>query len=163
MKKFIALAIAVVMLAALAVPAFALSEGALGSDTGAKVENAGSTTIEYTVGASYEFVIDATITMNETDTTNVPVTVNKLNKLDDKVLEIYTGASVALKSTDAQAGTEDVTVNFSTPKVTFTENVDTVTGPATKNIIAEWDEAAPTVAGYYSATITYTAQIVDAE
>ena len=66
MKKFIALAIAVVMLATLALPTFAATSG--------------STTVKYTVGETYTLTVPAEITVGD-ETTNDITSANIKSKI----------------------------------------------------------------------------------
>ena len=66
MKKLIALAIALIMLATLALPTFAATTG--------------STTVKYTVGETYTLTVPAEITVGD-ETTNIAIAVGDYNIL----------------------------------------------------------------------------------
>ena len=142
MKKFIALAIAVVMLAALAVPAFATQTA----------DN--STKITYGVPESYEFSVPATLDFDGEDDV-ITVTVSKLNKKDASVLTVTAPTELELIAADAE-GTPSTFVVFGAA-VTFEENVIDTT--ATKDISVSWKTAAPTISGTYEGTVTFTATL----
>ena len=132
MKKFIALAIAVVMLAILALPTFAATSG--------------STTVKYTVGETYTLTVPAEITVGA-ETTNLAITVSDYNLLDTN--KVCVTADSTWQMSDA-AKTE-----FKLDKNSFD-----FTAAATQNAVFSWKTAAPTVAGSYTGTISFTSSIV---
>ena len=127
MKKFIALAIAVVMLAALAVPAFAANE------------TSGTTEVTYTVGSTYTVDIPATVAVGET----VTVKLSAVNILEDQKVTVTASTDGKFNGTIegafeiAQTGTELVDTD------------DTVTVAVTAG------DGLPTAAGIYTGSITY--------
>ena len=132
MKKLIALAIAVLMIATLAIPAFAATTG--------------STTVKYTVGETYTLVVPAEITAGN-DTTNIAITVGDYNLLDTN--KVCVKADSSWKMSDA-AATE---FKLDKTDVDFEAN-------GTQNVVFSWKTAAPAVAGSYTGTITFNSSIV---
>ena len=132
MKKLIALAIAVLMIATLAVPAFAATTG--------------STTVKYTVGETYTLVVPAEITAGN-DTTNIAITVGDYNLLATNKVSVK--ADSTWKMNDAAA------TEFQLDKTSFD-----FTAAATQNAVFSWKTAAPSVAGTYTGTISFTSSIV---
>ena len=132
MKKLIALAIAVLMIATLAIPAFAATTG--------------STTVKYTVGETYTLVVPAEITAGN-DTTNIAITVGDYNLLDTN--------KVCVKADSTWVMNDAAATEFKLDKtdVDFEAN-------GTQNVVFSWKTAAPTVAGSYTGTITFTGAIV---
>ena len=132
MKKLIALAIAVLMIATLAVPAFAATTG--------------STTVKYTVGETYTLTVPAEITVGA-ETTNLAITVSDYNLLDTNKVSVK--ADSTWKMNDAAA------TEFKLDKT----DVD-FTAAATQNVVFSWKTAAPAVAGSYTGTITFNSSII---
>lgn len=133
MKKFIALAIAVLMLAALAVPAFAATTG--------------STTLTYTVGEGYELTVPATLNLNTTMTGAIEV--SGYNLLATNQVKVTATSETEWKLNDAAA------TEFELDKTEFY-----FTANGTQNFTVDWAEDAPSVAGTYNGTITFTGAIV---
>lgn len=133
MKKFIALAIAVVMLAALAVPAFAATEG--------------STTVQYTVGETYTLTVPATIDVKTTQTIAVAVS--------DYNLLATNNVSVAATSTWKMNDTAQTEFQLDETEFVFDGN-------ESQDATFSWKTAAPSVAGSYTGSITFTGSIVAA-
>ena len=131
MKKFIALAIAVLMLAALAVPAFAATTG--------------STTVTYTVGEGYELTVPATLNLNDTMTGEIEV--SGYNLLATNKVTVTATSTWKLNDT---AETE-----FQLDATTFDFEAD-----GTEEFTVSWKTAAPDVAGTYNGTVTFTGAIV---
>ena len=132
MKKLIALAIALIMLATLALPTFAATTG--------------STTVKYTVGETYTLVVPAEITVGD-DTTNIAITVDDYNLLSTNKVTVTTDST--WKMNDA------ANTKFELDKYTFD-----FTAEATQNAVFSWETAAPSVAGSYTGTITFNSSIV---
>ena len=132
MKKFIALAIAILMLATLALPTFAAT--------------AGTTTVKYSVGETYTIVVPAEITASD-DTTEIAIAVDDYNLLSTNKVTVT--ADSTWKMNDA-ANTQ-----FKLNKTTFDFTAD-----ATQNAVFSWVSGAPTVAGSYTGTISFTSAIV---
>ena len=135
MKKFIALAIAIVMLAALAVPAFAATSG--------------TTEITYTVGQSYELTVPASLTVGG-DAGNI--TVSNYNLLADKMVQVSVAATawtLGEKAYKLNAVAADGVI------ATFEANNSV-------EVAATFVNDAPTAAGTYTTTVTFTGAIVSA-
>ena len=132
MKKFIALAIAVVMLATLALPTFAATSG--------------STTVKYTVGETYTLTVPAEITVGD-ETTDIAITVGDYNLLSTNKVTVT--ADSTWKMSDAN------NTEFELDKTSFD-----FTAAATQNAVFSWKTAAPAVAGSYTGTISFTSSIV---
>ena len=148
MKKIIALAIAVLMLAALAVPAFA----AAGSDT---INATGDTTVTYTVGNSYVLTVPANITVGGAAG---KIAVSEYNVITAKKVSVAATSEEGFVLTTTNGDTEG-TYTYELNSNTFTFTAD-----GEQDVTATWaDEVtAPTVAGDYSDIVTFTATIVAA-
>ena len=140
MKKFIALALALVMLAALAVPAFAATKTA-------------STVISYSVGETYEISIPETLNVNDSQTLTVKTTAVNVDEANVVEVAITAGAfklgGKAYKLGDiTAAGADAVVISAAEDK--------------TENLTFAWVDGAPTQASVeaYTDTITFTAAIV---
>ena len=132
MKKFIALAIAILMLATLALPTFAATTG--------------TTTVKYSVGETYTLVVPAEITASD-DTTEIAIAVDDYNLLSTNKVTVTADSN--WKMNDA-ANTQ-----FKLDKTTFDFDAD-----ATQNAVFSWVSGAPIVAGSYTGTISFTSAIV---
>ena len=148
MKKFIALAIAVVMLAALAVPAFATDYESTAGDA------TGSTVVTYGVGSSYILVVPATVAVGSSDTFGV----KEVNILatEEITVEIATEGEL-VDVTDEEnvfEGAFSIKVNndADTASVTYTDD-------DTNDTIAIIAGTLPQDAGSYTGAITFTASI----
>ena len=131
MKKFIALAIAVIMIAALAVPAFAATSG--------------STEVTYTVGESYVLTVPATLTVAGAAGKLV---VSEYNVLDTNNVVVTATGEFALNGE----------YDYELTATEFTFDAD-----GEQDVAAVWGEnEAPTAAGTYEDTITFTGAIVAA-
>ena len=136
MKKFIALAIAVIMIAALAVPAFAATSG--------------ETDVTYTVGESYVLTVPATLTVGGAAGKLV---VSDYNVLAENNVVVTASGEFKLTSEDAE-GEYAYALNATT--FTFADDGE-------QDVTATWGEnEAPTAAGTYEDTITFTGAIVAA-
>ena len=133
MKKFIALAIAILMLTTLAVPAFAADSG--------------TTQITYTVGDSYTLTVPSEITVAGTA---AAIAVSEYNVVDAKQVKVTATSAGEWKLNDTYAYVLNET------EFTFDDN-------GSQNVSAAWDEGtvAPTAAGTYTDTVTFTGSIVD--
>lgn len=134
MKKFIALAIALVMLVALAVPAFAATSG--------------TTPVTYTVGETYAVVVPEALVV-EGDAAEVGVS----------AINVNAGNAVKITATSTEWKLNGTyAYELSETEFTFTE-------VATEEVSATWaeDTVAPTAAGTYTDTVTFTGSIVAAE
>ena len=156
MKKFIALAIAVLMLATLAVPAFAV-ESADGSNQTA------NTTVQYTVGEKFTVTIPASIDLPDGANKTVAITVEELNMIDGSTFSVTCAESVNL--TDTAEGDAVIVVNLTDDALVWTENVvpegaEEADTAVANNLTVAWATgAAPTVAGTYTGQVTFTAAI----
>ena len=132
MKKLIALAIALIMLATLALPTFAATTG--------------STTVKYTVGETYTLTVPAEITVGD-ETTNIAITVGDYNLLSTNKVTVT--ADSTWKMSDAN------NTEFKLDKTSFD-----FTAAATQNAVFSWKSGTPSVAGSYTGTISFTSSIV---
>ena len=131
MKKFIALAIAVVMLAALAVPAFAANE------------TSGNTVVTYSVGETYTVNVPATLELNETTKTGtLTVKLTAVNILDGKQVTVTA-------TTDGKLGDKEDAFEIEQTGTALVDLEDEV-------VVAVEVVDAPTAAGNHAGTITYT-------
>ena len=133
MKKFIALAIAIVMLAALAVPAFAATSG--------------QTEITYTVGESYVLTVPATLTVGG-ESGNL--TVSDYNVLAANKVQVSVQATAWTLGEKAYKLNE---VAADGVIASFTENGNVA-------VAATFVDGAPIAAGTYSTTVTFNGAIV---
>ena len=135
MKKFIALAIAIVMLAALAVPAFAATSG--------------TTEITYTVGESYVLTVPATLTVGGASGN---LTVSDYNLLDTHMVEVSVAATAWTLGEKA----------FKLNAVTADGAIATFDANESVEVAATFVDGAPTAAGTYTTTVTFSGAIVAA-
>lgn len=143
MKKFIALAIAIVMLAALAVPAFAANN---------------ATKVEYNVTETYEFEVIDVVILQKADVDakagEAWVKINAMNILDASTITIATADDVITLTQNDGAEADTATVKLEQKEFTFT----TDEGASTKTYDITWVEL-PDVAASYSATFTFNATL----
>ena len=134
MKKFIALAIAVVMLAALAVPAFAAPK------------EEGSIQVSYTVGETYVVTLPGDLTVGKA-----------AGSLKVTEYNLYGGNKLVITATSANSWKLNGTVPYELNDTTFE-----FTANGTEEVSASWAEGTtvPTVAGNYVDTVTFSSEIV---
>ena len=139
MKKFIALALALVMLAALAVPAFAFED------------QTDSTLVTYTVGESYVFEVPATLTVGGAAGN---IEVSDYNVLSTNKVQV----SVEIAAWTLGAG-EDAKA-FKLNELTANGVIASFEDDGTEALTATFVAGAPAVAGTYTQTANFTAAIV---
>lgn len=143
MKKFIALAIAVVMLAALAVPAFA-----------ANINDDANVEISYTVDENY------TVTIPDDCAFGAAMAVTVAGNIEDAKVVSVTSAN-SWKMIDEAANEAAYSLktgeNFD-EAVTTTALLTSDTGATVNNTVnfkTVWTDGAPTAAGTYTDTLTF--------
>ena len=146
MKKIIALAIAVLMLAALAVPAFAVETA---DATGTNTQSSADTNVTYAVTQKYTFTVPADITLGETGKAGNEVTASGVTLYKGHKLTITTSETAQMKADDSEA----------TADITLSKYVFDFTAADTQSFDITW--TAPTVAGNYKTTLTFAAAIVE--
>ena len=141
MKKFIALAIAVVMLAALAVPAFAATFTEESAETDAEV------TVTYAVDEGY------TVTIPDALTFGTAATVSVVGNIENAKIITVTGAftlgGAAYALVDSEGEAFDGTILTSSTGATVNDSV---------SINTAWvgeDNNGPAAAGTYTDTLTF--------
>ena len=149
MKKFIALAIAVLMLAALAVPAFAQEQDIAENGSG-RVE------VTYTVGESYSVIIPAAMTMETAADVKVVghvASAKAISVASENGWKLKKGNDEAeyklVKIVEQQETTLDTTA-----AILVSETGDNVNSKVT--IKAVWKTSAPQAMGTYTDTLTFT-------
>ena len=127
MKKFIALAIAVLMIAALAVPAFA-----------------DDCTVKYSVDEAYTLVVPAELTVSANGGETLTVALEDVNVVDAKTVSVagtFALGEKAFKLGDLEAAGVVI---------------DAATEDATADLAFAWVDGAPTKAGSYQTVLTFT-------
>ena len=133
MKKFIAMALVLVMMAVLGIPAVAATTG--------------TTEVTYTVGESYVLTVPATLTVDGADG---DLTVSDYNVLAANQVKVSVSAPT-WKLGDKAYKLNEVTADGVI--ATFTEN-------GTVKVAATFVDGAPTAAGTYNENVTCTGAIV---
>ena len=134
MKKIIALAIAVVMIAALSVPCFAAT--------------AGTTTIEYTVGETYDLVVPSKVVLLKDGEAEGTVEVKDCALIEGHQVVVTAESEWKLNDVD------ETEFQFDETEFNFTE-------AGTKTFKVSFVNGAPTVPAVdpYTATVTFTGAI----
>lgn len=127
MKKFIALAIAVLMLATLAVPAFA-----------------DDCVVKYSVGEAYTLVVPAELTVTANGGETLTVALEDVNVVTAKTVSV--AGTFALGEKAFKLG--DLTAAGTVIAAT--------TEDASADLAFAWVDGAPTAAGTYQTTLTFT-------
>ena len=100
MKKILAIALAALMIAAMAVPAFA-DNIELSSDVGATFDGEGQqTVIKYGVSESYTVTIPAELTLDPTEATDMVIAASKVKIAGNKQLEVKISSTQYNKNGD---------------------------------------------------------------
>lgn len=141
MKKIIALAIAIVMMAALAVPAFA-----------AWTDDRSSTTVNYSVGESYTITVPASVSVDGEAGT---ITAAEVNLLANRQVTVTVASDCKFGDVENAFA---VKVNDGD---TLTVNFDAADETATVKAVSAANT--PTEAGTYTGSITYTAEITNVQ
>ncbi len=155
MKKFIALAIAIIMMAALAVPAFAAE---IDEET---VNKTAQSTVSYKTGESYTVTIPETITVGNATGSDFSIDANREAGKTITVTVVSTNG-FKLNANEDYAYTLSVKIGENAPTV-ITAQDNTVASTTAKQtvsakLIAAWADGctAPEAAGTYSDTLTFT-------
>lgn len=137
MKKFIALAIAVVMLAALAVPCFAATTG--------------ETIVEYPVAEAYSFVVPARVVLVKDAEVEGKITVDSYSLIEGNKVVVTAESTWTLNDPD------ETEFQFDKVEFEFTEAGDQI-------FKVSFVDGAPTIPTEdpYRASVTFTGAIVNA-
>lgn len=141
MKKFIALALALVMMTVLAVPAFAAEP------------QTGTTTISYNVGETYTLTVTESLTVSKDGGEKITVAISDVNvATGNKVQVTISDGNFTLGGSAYKLG--DITAKGATVIESNTNQ--------SQDLAFAWVSGAPTQASTspYTDTLTFTAQIV---